>query len=270
MRIITGCYRSGTSFVAQAVHHLGGDFGDQAALIAGDRWNRRGYFENRDVNILNHRLMFGDWSDPELWVDVMWPDNAWIRFRKIATILCGPLYCQPSQIERRGRKLQNEIIALADSLQGKVVKDPRFSYVMQPWTAARVSAVLYVFRHPWEAARSMSRQTTLPLSAAYYGWRDAVQKFWRAPPRVPIYVVDYNAFFDPNHRVAALQTLAAFVGCECDETRAGRTLGEILDRKLRSSVAESPNLSAKIDRCYRFLLDQKDAAVSDSRNAYPR
>ena len=52
MRIVTGCSRSGTSFVSQLLHELGGDFGDAEGLIDGDEWNAAVVFGNA---VADHR-----------------------------------------------------------------------------------------------------------------------------------------------------------------------------------------------------------------------
>ena len=261
MRIITGCSRSGTSFVSQAIHRLGGDFGSPEELIEGDRWNHKGYFENREINTLNHRLLFGPWSNPRLWVDVMWPRNPWIHLRKLSTIALGPLLSQPALIRKRGIKLGEQIAALGRSMEGKIVKDPRFSYLMEPWEASgTVRSVLYVVRNPREAASSMSRQTKLPLRLTYLGWVDAIEKFWDSPPDVPVHIVDYNAFFDEETCEGEMRTLAAFLGREHDPELAAKILGEVLDRKMRTQKNREADLPRRVAAVYESLLARKQAA----------
>ena len=260
MRIITGCSRSGTSFVSQAIHHLGGDFGEPDELIESDRWNQRGYFENRTVNTLNHRLLFGRWSNPRLWVDIMWPRNPWIHARKLATIAQGPLISAPPLIRRRGRKLRDEMAQLGRSLEGKVVKDPRFSYLMEPWTATGTAhSVLFVLRHPWEAAMSMSRQTKIPLKLTYLAWVDAIKKFWDTPPGVPIHIVDYNAFFDPEKCGTEMGVLSEFLGHQPRPELAAEVLDQVLDKKLRTREATAVKLPKRIERLYESLLERKQS-----------
>ena len=54
MRIITCCSRSGSSFVCQLLHELGANFGEPDKLVKPDEWNKKGYFENRSINKINH------------------------------------------------------------------------------------------------------------------------------------------------------------------------------------------------------------------------
>ena len=258
MRIITGCSRSGTSFISQAVHHLGGDFGAPEDLIDADRWNEKGYFENRAVNTLNHKLLFGPWSNPRLWIDIMWPRNPWIHIRKLATIAQGPVLSRPSLIRQRGRKLMGELTSLGKSLEGKVAKDPRFSYLMEPWVeSGTVHSVLYVLRHPTEAARSMSKQTKLPLKLTYMGWLDAIEKFWNEPPGVPVHIVDYNAFFDPEKREREMRTLSEFLGGDHSQASLDEIVDKVLDKRLRTQDRSSEDLPKKIRDAYNSVLERK-------------
>ena len=60
MRIITCCSRSGSSFVCQLLHELGANFGEPDKLVKPDEWNKKGYFENRSINKINHELLNDD------------------------------------------------------------------------------------------------------------------------------------------------------------------------------------------------------------------
>lgn len=259
MRIITGCPRSGTSFVAQLIHRFGGNFGSENDLIAGDEWNRNGYFENKAVNRLNHRLLFGRWSNPDLWVDVMWPRDWRIRMKKLATSAMAPVLTRPSCIRRRGEEWAAEIVDLSANLAGIVVKDPRFSLLMPAWEAhVRPESILYVLRHPWESAASMSRQTRLPLFITYKVWADHVEKFWDHPPKTRTYIVDYNACFDRQRALEEVKTLFAFMGVDYDPAVAESTLASTFDSALCSRVVRpDARLPGKIAHLYERILDEK-------------
>ena len=193
-----------------------------------------------------------------MWVDIMWPRNPWIHVRKLATIAQGPILSHPALIRRRGRKLREEITKLGKSLDGKIAKDPRFSYLMQPWEASgTVHSVLYVVRHPREAAMSMSRQTKLPLKLTYLGWIDAIEKFWKTPPGVPVHVVDFNAFFDPETCEREMRTLAAFLGRKHDPAYTEEILEKVLDKKMRTQKGETVRLPKKVAAVYESVLERK-------------
>ncbi len=269
MRIITGCSRSGTSFLCQFLARLGADFGPSSELVAADEWNRRGYFENRGVNTLNHRLLFGGWSRPELWVDVMWPRAPWVRARKLATLAAAPLLTGARQIRARGDAAAADIGAHARANRGRCVKDPRFCYLMEPWLRhGEIESVLFALRHPWESAGSMSRQTGLPLALTYRGWLDSVRRFWEPlPDGVPVHIVDYNAFFDPGTQTGAAAPLFEFLGRPFDPTEAQTAVEASLDSKLRTKRAPEVRLPRAVAEWYESLLQKaasRGGCVADS------
>lgn len=255
MRIITGCSRSGTSFICQLLDGLGADFGSGEELMAADEWNPRGYFENKAVNTLNHRLMFGAMSDPRLWVDVLWPRDPRIRVRKLSTLAISPALTRDRQIEERAAARAHEIADLSEANRGRCVKDPRFCYLMKPWLRyGEVDSVLFVVRHPWESASSMARMAGLPLALTYPGWLDSIRRFWDDLPDIEVQVVDYNAFFDPDRSADAVLPLFEFLGRRFDRGEATRVLGQTLDPELRSRAASEVSLPRGIDARYRELL----------------
>lgn len=60
--IVTGMHRSGTSMMAGMLHHCGIYTGP---CIQPDKYNEKGYFEDKAVSEINKKLI-GDWKDPEL------------------------------------------------------------------------------------------------------------------------------------------------------------------------------------------------------------
>lgn len=262
MRIITGCSRSGTSFLCQLLDALGANFGGADELIRGDEWNTRGYFENKAVNTLNHRLLFGGWSDPKLWVDHMWPrKERLLRLRKLSALAMSPMVSRPRLIEKRGEEHRDEISAFTEPLHDRCVKDPRFCYLMQPWCAhGNVQSVLFALRHPAESSASMARMARIPLPLARMGWLDSIRRFWDSPPERPIHIVDYNAFFDPERAIDACRPLFKFLDIDFDEPYAQKALDQCLDPVLRTQTAPARALPRDIDSAYRDLLERANGS----------
>ncbi|WP_417798116.1 hypothetical protein [Terasakiella pusilla] len=258
MKIVTGCMRSGTSFVCNVLEKLGGDFGSASELVSADEWNIKGYFENRKVNLLNHELLFGRWSSSELWVDHMWPKDRRIKLRKLANLVFAPVATRAGTIEKRTKDNATHIRDLSHDLSGMIVKDPRFSFVLKGWEEyGEVEGVLYCVRHPWEVAHSMSRQTGLPIVLTYLAWRDAVTRFWANPPKEPVYIVEYNNFFKPDLVEAEMKTLFAFLGRDFSSGDAADVLDSVLDKNMYSSVAKNKKMPTYINRLYEDVLARK-------------
>lgn len=254
MQIITGCSRSGTSFVCQLLAELGADFGPNYELIAADEWNSRGYFENRVIGTVNHQLLFGRSSNPRIWTDIMWPNDSGIRIRKLSTLALSPLLTRDRAISKRGVKQAAQIAALSQAYRNKVVKDPRFCFLMTPWCQhGEIDSVLFVVRHPWEAASSMSKQTKLPLKLTYAGWTDSIRRFWEKPPSVPVTTVDFNALISPETSIQATSPLFEFLNTEFNPTVAQAAIAAHLDPKLRNFKASNHRLPRKIAARYEEL-----------------
>ena len=256
MRIITCCSRSGSSFVCQLLHELGANFGEPDKLVKPDEWNKKGYFENRAINKINHELLFGSWSKPELWIDVMWPKDPLIRIRKLSTLALAPLASRKKSILKRGSKRKEEIKKLAEELKGQVVKDPRFCYIMQPWAQTEeIESVLFVLRNPWESCRSMSKQTGLPLGLTFLGWKDSIVNFFETEMNFPVKIVNYNSFFEEENKIESMKVLFEFLNIDFDEELATSTLAKSIDPNMRNYSGVDKKIPDSINKLYQSILD---------------
>lgn len=258
MKIVTGCMRSGTSFVCNLLEQLGGNLGDHTDHVPADRWNSKGYYETRDVNFLNNALLFGDWGDPDIWVDEMWPDDKWVRVRKNFTLMMAPYASRKSAIMKRGRQHADEIAKLCEKFDDVIIKDPRYSYVLKEWEKyGKVDKVLYCVRHPWEASYSMSRQTGFPVLFTYMGWNDAIERFFGQDYDCSIEVVNFNNFFEWETAQPEFRRLFAFLGQDYNEEKAKAVFDRVYDPKMRSGVADNKKLPAKTRKLYDMVLSRQ-------------
>tara|TARA_S200000501_G_scaffold294633_1_gene280408 strand:+ start:1407 stop:2198 length:792 start_codon:yes stop_codon:yes gene_type:complete len=256
MKIVTCCSRSGSSFICQLLHEIGADFGDEKNLVNPDKWNKKGYFENRSVNTLNHELLFGPWSSSKLWVDTMWPRNPITRIRKLSTLALAPIISRKSFISRRSQKKQKSLESLAKELNGKVIKDPRFCYLMNAWEKTKeIESALFVLRHPWESCRSMSKQTGLPLALTYLGWKDSILSFFENDHEFPIKIVSYDSFFEEDKNLESMKILFDFLEIDFDKHKAKETLNRSIDPKMRNYSAREKALPKSINQLYQKILD---------------
>jgi len=75
--VVLGMHRSGTSAVANVLHHLGVNMGDH--LFEANRWNTQGYYEDVDffdVNVALFHAAGGHWGDPPGF-SAIWETGAW-------------------------------------------------------------------------------------------------------------------------------------------------------------------------------------------------
>ena len=141
--IITGMHRSGTSLVASFLGALGVHLGDR--LLAADRQNPRGYFEDADFVELQWRMLedatpagdggHRDWG----WTESERLDRG--RFARLAEAARGLVEA------RAGRP----------GLWGW--KDPRTTVLLDFWDEILAGRARYVllYRFPWEVADSIQR-----------------------------------------------------------------------------------------------------------------
>ena len=255
MHIITGMHRSGTSFVANLVKRLGADFGDESLLIAKDRWNEKGYFENWEIVDANNRLILGD-------------ALAYL-YRKVFALRCGPklksllqgainapafVHPRRAPILRRAPRLAVRLGELGGKYDTAVVKDVRFSLTIGSWRkAARVGRVLYCYRHPYAAARSLWRRQNIPLRKGLKLWLYHVNEFFEQAEGLELTMVDFDRFFEEDPATGEVERLCGFLGLPFDPGEASALLDEVLDRKLRHNMGADEDLPPIIAGTYARL-----------------
>ncbi|MES2819533.1 MAG: glycosyl transferase family 1, partial [Pseudomonadota bacterium] len=151
--LVLGMHRSGTSAVAACLERLGVHLGD--ALVPADKWNPKGYFEERRIVAFNNRLLDLQglrWDSPLPPAPAL--QAAW----------CG-------QAEAAAALLQ-ELFA------GTFVwgfKDPRMCLLAPFWqpvfAAMRLRPrMLLVLRHPAEVTDSLARRDGMATRRAGWLW----------------------------------------------------------------------------------------------------
>ena len=161
MVIITGAGRSGTSMVSQLLQQFGLDFGNEDELNdlnPADQFNERGYYEQKDVNNLNSRLIT---SYPR-------------RLNIFYTLLSRLVYTtMPNQnaVLARAKIYSQEIRDVSKKYSKSVVKDPRFSITLPAWQLyGEFCKVLVCIRHPAEVVQSLKRALNYPTFLGYKFW----------------------------------------------------------------------------------------------------
>lgn len=254
MYIVTGMHRSGTSFLSQALNALGADFGPSELLFPSDFWNQKGYFENQEVVDLNNRLILGDKAHIEYWLAA--PEHGLARFRNSLRsrkwkYLFPP---NPEKVATRAAGHATGLEALHATYRGLYVKDPRFCLTLPAWTGSgSAEGFVFSFRHPVSVAKSIRRREKLPLFLGYRQWLDHVRHFIaQAPQDVPIFFVDFDAFFDAARQPVAFARLASYMG-QPAEAAAAAQLQQTLDVRLRNQTSEDIRPPARVAAAYEGL-----------------
>lgn len=265
MHFVTGMHRSGTSFLSQALHALGADFGPHERLFASDIWNQSGYFESIDVVEINNRMILGPKAAVEYWLSA--PESGFSRFRN--SIISGKwkYLFRPgiAGINRRGQRYDAEITKLHETHQGLFVKDPRFCLTLDAWiNRGPVESLIFTFRSPSSVAHSIKRREGMPLWLGYQQWLYHVRGFFaQLPLDAPLFMVDFDRFFDPNAVDAAFSDLIRFMDQEVSEKRL-ETLRQTLKLRLRNHALPLESGPAAIVAAYEGARALR-AACKDGR-----
>ena len=251
MIVVTGMHRSGTSAVCNLLWGLGMDFGEDSQFLPTDRWNAKGYFENRDVFLLNTFLITGARRLPRLWLI---PFEERTAFQKLMMMPVKARYLLMPGIDRlasRMHRSSERVAEVTTKLGSRAVKDPRFCLMIEPWCRyAPIEKVLFSHRHPSEVARSLHRREHLPLSLGYKFWSYHVESFLRQIDRLEIGVtiVNYNNLFDPEKREEEAKRLFRFAGKEFNEAEWTRIASTSFDSQLRHHRSGGSRLPPRVSR----------------------
>lgn len=229
--VVLGMHRSGTSLVANVLHHLGVHMGDR--LLGANEWNPCGHWEDLDFFELNVDLLRaagGDWANPpgEMAVQAV---GEWFRLemRNLVGWKNG-----------QGRKAWG-------------FKDPRTALTILLWhpvlMAAAKGDLYYVHTvrdegavvaslmrraqgaaaeiAQWvEEGRATEEEAAGDLEMAEWGedaWRALVHEYERrvaqflAHAKPAVITVAFENLVDPERKKQAVARLAGFVGVEGDE-----------------------------------------------------
>jgi hypothetical protein len=218
--LICGSGRSGTSAVAQLLHHAGVSVGND--LVEADEHNAEGYFEERQVILINQAILHAAGVGPPL---------------STATrqqVLDAAQEYVPYMLDQVG-------------FATPAWKDPRFCWTLEPWLSVLEGRprIIICLRSPAEVAASTMR---------YFGQvggeaRNAVYHVWRVQYERLLDVIEAYALnamtvaYDELHAnaEAVVSRLASFVGLPLDASSIRADLRH-------HAVQVPPELRALYDR----------------------
>jgi len=156
--VVLGMHRSGTSAVAGVLAGMGVNFGPEEKLIGEDaEVNARGFWEHREIVMLNERLLIALGSS---WDDIRDIDARHFESDEIHDI-------------KESIKVILNRDFLGSTLWG--IKDPRMCKLLPVWVdifkdIRVVPRFIIVCRHPEEVARSLEKRDSISLEKAYALW----------------------------------------------------------------------------------------------------
>jgi hypothetical protein len=245
--LCAGMHRSGTSLTASLLQGLGIDLpGD---LIAADRANQSGYFENRSVVDRQERLLqqLGYWWPTERASHGM-PDS--VRHR--------PLYRE--FVDWLSVYLQRLCHGRRTPL---AIKDPRTSLLLPAWreAAARLDLpirVVICLRHPrdvcWSLVWRDGPLVGMDWSRAQRLWLQHHRALLRYLGELPAFVARYEAWLRPGEAHDQLQALATFLGVETDAEQRSIVLTRVRSELNHAAAAPLPSVSSGLQALHAGLV----------------
>ena len=242
--------------VSNLAYELGMSFGDRQLLQGADQWNARGYFENSEIIALNDRLLLGSWVPSERFLSTSSDRRSALLRGTMALARANylGLMCSSRGVSRRVLKNQLVIENLSDKYDDVVVKDPRFSLLIGPWShTGNVEKILYCFRHPHEVAQSLRKRSSVPTWLSYRLWHFHVREFLRQARGIPTVIVNYNGFFEPSSMYDEMERVFGFVGADYDRAVAHRVLQQVVDGDLRNNSYSGGSVPDRVLRAYETV-----------------
>ena len=188
MIIITGMHRSGTSAISNLLLELGVSFADSQDLYQGDQWNKRGYYEQRDLINLNNRVITG----------LNRHSNFLTKF--LSRLIYWVLLPSRHGIENRANRFKSEIEHMAKKYASKAVKDTRFCLTLKYWKpVVKIEQYVVCLRDPCESVLSLKRRQKFPLWVGYRFWNFNMAALLEELPVKRALYIDYNQLTSDNY-----------------------------------------------------------------------
>ncbi|MGD1902107.1 MAG: glycosyltransferase [Geitlerinemataceae cyanobacterium] len=259
--VLTGMHRSGTSLMASLLQAMGVHVGDR--LLAGDRTNAPGYFEDEDFLEFQRRVLTGC-CDPD---DGGWPDWGWTESESL----------DRRQFENYTTEARQLLAARArQGLSTWGWKDPRTSLMLDFWDGLLPEArYVLVYREPWDVVDScvrlrsgvFDRQPHLVLNIWAYYNRHLID--FHARHRDRCLLVSTRAVLDRPE--AFSQLLADKLGLDVPATLTADRVAELYRPELFGSLSDTHPLIASVHhrtpQHLRWLGDLERAADLPSARA---
>jgi GT2 family glycosyltransferase len=246
--LVLGMHRSGTSLLGSLLHALGVALPGE--LIGADEHNPEGYFEWQELVELQERLLI----DLDRW----WPSSQGCQ------ALPEGWLQHPATLAVRAQLVALLRPSLARQSGPWAIKDPRTSRLLPLWlhVAAELGVplrLLLAVRDPAEVASSLIRRdgpiTGMDLGRAQQlWWRHNLEPLHAAPAKMPLGVVDFDAWFSqPETQLQRLLEAVPELRPNAAQCRQALALIQPQHRRSLANAAQLP-LHRRVRRLHRALL----------------
>jgi hypothetical protein len=250
--VILGMHRSGTSLVANFMHAIGVDFGQD--LLPADEGNEAGYWESRKIFDTHEKILKElncEWHNPPL----SFPLSSW-RKPRIQELKKDLLDFVRSECKR------------AEKIWG--FKDPRTAILLPLWQEIfdelRLEPhYILTIRHPNAVTASLNRRHGLSSSRSLALWFKTCLLVLSHSRNHPLVIVDYDSWFNSGLEQArtiieALNLTNSIGKLQMAEAVDSIALPHLRHHRSEQAVASSPT----VERFYSLMRQAAiDGKVSD-------
>ena len=169
--IVLGMHRSGTSVLARLLNLMGAYFGPEGISTGANDENPKGFWERRDVRLLN------DWVLHAVGCD-------WNR------VLNFDVNNLPESVVEDFRKKASRLVLEMDAHRPWLLKEPRLCLLLPLWRSIlEVPVCVQILRSPVEVAASLLKRNGIPMEAGLALWERYVKSSLEASTGLPRVVV---------------------------------------------------------------------------------
>jgi len=251
-------HRSGTSMITNLLLEISDDYQQASSYIQGDIWNQRGYFENMEFVILNNCILIGNFAHSSA-LRRYPPEkrSQLIRFFiSISNLKYLMLIIFPAQIHKNAMNRMSDMVELGKQYQGQIIKDPRFSLLIDYWNqATNINRVVFCFRHPYEVMCSLKKKYSLLPQIGYQLWSFHNVQFLKASHSVETIFINFNNFFDPMNHLNEMKRLYCVLDKEFDQQQAEIIKKKIILGKFKNQVYINQKIPHRVQTIYSRLLE---------------
>ena len=241
---VLGMHRSGTSALARLLNLMGAYFGGENAGTGRNVENRKGFWERRDVRLLNDTILFNSGCD-------------WDRISSL------------NLDELDGRDALEDaaadIVLNLDAHRPWFVKEPRLCVLFPIWRKAlEFPFCIHIHRNPLEVAHSLKARNGIPIRAGLALWEFYNTRALAASAALPRVFVGFEGLLEePAGIVSRIHSALSAKGVQGLRVPSNQELLAFLDpalRKQRRSLrAFRSAATASQFQLYELLLDAADS-----------
>lgn len=243
--IVLGMHRSGTSVLARMLNLMGLYLGPEGMSTGANPENPKGFWERRDVRLLNDAALHSvgcDWN-------------------RVADLDLGRI---PENMAQAFDEVACRVLLEMDAHRPWFIKEPRLCVLLPLWLRhLEVPVVVNVHRDPVEVAASLHRRNGIPMEAGLELWEYYTRSAAAASRGVPAVSVLHGELMSAPEAVASrLHDDLVRLGIQAIRPASQRELAGFVDRRLHREQAARGGLDRYRDcrqaRMYRSLTEGVD------------